>query len=201
MDVTELLNDLNLHHSNIQIDNFIIKKNGITNYGMYMQSLREIMNRKQSLLSLNYELKKHKLKIEELKHKLQNDNVRDDFSKRKWQLELDYLNDKTEYMERSIKSSENEMNRFVDIAIRLKEDIGEIDDDKRMLLETDFWIHKLAYNASSEIRSSGIIAKPTLEALDYVPIDIAEKVQKEIELVAPQGQNNHEQNIVFTTNI
>jgi hypothetical protein len=134
--IKNLLNDYQELHSEFQINNFIIGNQG-DKWAQYKQCLREIKARYVSVESDKAQLgilktrpKQRRLfwpsKINIAKRKLEENS---------WQKQIQSLCD-------AIGERERELDCFLKQALRLKEKIGEITDERRQQLELESWTDK-----------------------------------------------------------
>jgi hypothetical protein len=61
--LSELSLDQKSFHSKFQQDYFIVGRNGITDYGMYMQALRELFSRVTTLRTELFEIERTRIRI------------------------------------------------------------------------------------------------------------------------------------------
>lgn len=134
--IKRLLEDYQELHSDFQIEYFIIGSQGNA-WAQYKQCLREIKGRLQSIAGdkaqakiLEIELKQKKFfwpsRLNREKNKL---------DKKSKELRISLIYD-------TIKERERELDKFVEIASRLKAKIGSTNTEIRRELEAEMWIDK-----------------------------------------------------------
>ena len=132
--ISDFYKDYNPNHSDYQIKNFIIYKHGKTPYGQYRQSLREIFPRFKSILDSI-------IKIEELAEELdiyKNDGTtkrKEKISRLKLDKKIIELKMAKDGLQRLI----NEFKKFYSIACQLKNELGELTEEKLNKLDAEFW--------------------------------------------------------------
>jgi len=82
---------------------------------------------------------------------------------------LAVLKRKRQSMVDNLVETERELKRFVEIAVKLKEDFGEIDHQKRAVLEADSWRQKALKMAGIDLLINGRIGQPTMELILALP--------------------------------
>ena len=155
--IEKLLDDYQQYHSEFQIDNFIIGKEGC-NWSKYKQALREIDSRYKSLISQKEELELFELQKSRCwpfgsRFKI--------MAARRKRARLAMID--------QISETERELNKFVKIAVKLKEEIGDIGNGKRELLEADSWKQKALKMAGIDLLINGRIGQPTMELILALP--------------------------------
>ncbi len=160
MSIDELLKDYQGRHSTFQIDNFIIGKQG-DRWSRYKQALREISNRYQSLMDLKEDL--------ELFDMARCWRWRSLFGKRARIWKKRRIRSRAAMVE-NISETERELKRFVWLATKLKRDIGNLDKEKRAVLEADSWRQKSLRMAGIDLLVNGRIGQPTMELILALPV-------------------------------
>jgi len=157
--VDTLLSDYQSRHSDFQIDNFIIGKQG-DNWSMYKQCLREIHMRSTSLVTLKEDLEL--MDIERWKWKFSISKKSKIRKKRRARVRNELV--------KSINETERELKRFVSLAKKLKRKIGELSYEKRAVLEADSWLQKARRMAGMDMLiNRGQISQTTLEMIVALP--------------------------------
>lgn len=133
--IEELLADLQTAHSDLQIDRFIILSNGLTEYGCYKQSLRELHTRFHTMVG--YWLELESLKLDE------EDAVAKSTEGRRQQLELAKVRLRILSVRESLAESKREFLRFLAHADYLKSKVGELTPERRAEFEKEFWVQSL----------------------------------------------------------
>jgi len=187
--IDELLkNDLENRHSNFQISNFIIGKQGDP-WAQYKQCLIEIKGRLDNLEKLKEDAEILKIKMEEKRFYFptKNNVIKKRLRKRRADRQLqNILSD--------IIGTEREMEAFINLAKKLKEEIGELTEEKRYQLETKSWAAKGLKMAAIDILASGRISNQTYDFLFALPkesmVDIIRKLssKKPMELLGFESE-------------
>jgi len=183
MDLKTLLDDHQTGMSQFQDDYLVTTRAGGTLYGQYKQALRELYKRFRGLRELTCNNERLQIDIEELSEKV---NTTDGFEKRR--AEVDYK-EKVLLMEesqRAIKDTEREFKRFYQQASYLKEQIGELTDEKRHQLDTEMWVFKIKEMAVVDWVSNGRLRNNTFEFLHSLPKELKLEVAEALKL---QNQN------------
>jgi hypothetical protein len=164
--LNELLKDYNPKHSRYQISNYIIALNGRTKYGQYKQVLREIFPRVNNitqalaeiaileqeiaiLQEANYENFGDKYKIEKIKQ--QRKHVR--------------LKQQKDHLQIQLK----EFKEFYSIALQLKNELGELTEQRKEELEKEYWVITFKEKIALELACNGIVSQNTLETILAMP--------------------------------
>ena len=182
MDIDEILKDYRPKHTSYQIENFIIGMQG-SEWSKYKQCLRELKNRVETLQGLKEELEIKKLKSNG------NFSVFAFISKKKRRLnEIRQAQQKRSLraLENDIIGTEKELLKFAEIARRLKKKIGNLNPEKRALLEADSWYQKAKQMAAIDMICSHGISKATFEIILALPVADKNKILCEIESKDPK---------------
>lgn len=174
----EFNNDNDLFHSDYQIENFILIQNGHTPYGTYKQALRELSAREQSLrclfakeIDMQISLDEIKLDIQENLNK-EDRTARDDLTLKRLKLrqaELDYgLKD----MEKVKKETEREFRKFYSCAKYLKERLGNLTDERKAILEEEYWKESLKDAIACDLKSTGQIDPKHLKRIEDCSFEV-----------------------------
>lgn len=131
-----LLADNQSAHSDLQIDRFIILANGITEYGCYKQTLRELHTRFHAMLG--YWLELETLKCDEA-------DIGDPEGDRRKQLSLAKVRLHRISLEESFAESRREFLRFLGHAQYLKSKVGELTPERRAEFEREFWLENIRH--------------------------------------------------------
>lgn len=171
--IVEFINDNQNFHSNFQIDNFIIGNAGSTVYGRYVQAVRELSSRYESLKNayLDREIKEIDLKIAEEDHNLIGalDETRLNLLKRKSQINIIRKNSELENINKIIIDREREFARFYRHCQILKEKLGILTNEKRNELDQEYWFNKLKASSVLDLLTTGHIQGSTLELIASIP--------------------------------
>ena len=155
--IAVLLSDLEKYHSNFQIDNFIVG-NQCCAWSQYKQALREIHGRYETLISQKEDLELNDLKTVWRWRFGRRAQIKQNRRKRNRQALVD-----------SIAETERELNRFVEIAVKLKKEIGGLGNGKREVLEANSWRQKALKMAGIDLLVNGRIGQPTMELILALP--------------------------------
>ena len=173
----ELLNDHQLYHSEFQQDHYITGRAGGTLYGQYKQALRELYKRFRGLREAHCDRKKLEIEIEENLYKTEHGGM---FEKQYAKIEHERKVMQREEIERLIKDTKREFKRFYQQAIVLKEQIGELTDEKRRQLDKEMHVFKLKEMAVFDFVITGHLSKQTYEFLMAFPKEDRIKLAYEI---------------------
>jgi len=167
MDLSILLQDHQLYHSEFQQDHFITRRAGGTLYGQYKQSLRELFKRFRGLKELYYSKEELIINMEELEQKLIPEEE-DEFERRRLELKLGKNKYDMIELNKNIQDTEREFKRFYQQAYSLKQNpaIGELTDEKRKVLDQDMWAFKLKEMAYLDLLTTNRVGKNTLEFIN-----------------------------------
>jgi len=160
MDISILLKDHQLYHSELQQDHFITRRSGGTIYGQYKQALRELFKRFRGLKELYYNKEKLIIDTEEMAELVEAEENK--FEIRRKNLELEKFKYDMVELNKNIADTEREFKRFYEQAYSLKEIIGDLTDEKRRQLDKDMWIFKLKEMAYVDFISSGRLNENTI---------------------------------------
>ena len=166
-----LLSNHKLYHSNYQMENFIISKNGGTLYGMWKQNLRELYKRSRGLRETYCDNEKLAIEIEQLEHQIKVE--KDDFEKRLKEVELKRKIMLTEESERVLKDTEREFKKFYSQAVyldgKMSEKHGELTEEVLHNLEIEFWEYQAKERIALDYATQGNMTKQTLELIQSMP--------------------------------
>jgi DNA repair ATPase RecN len=176
MDLKKLLQDHQLYHSEFQQDNFITVRSGGTEYGQYKQALRELFKRYRGLKELYSEKELMQVDIDELTEK----KAKDKYEKRRNEIKRTQKIMSMEDLNKNIQDTEREFKRFYQQAAALKENIGELTDIKREILDRDMWEFKIKEMAVLDFAGTGRISRLTYEMLTSFPKEQRLKLAQEI---------------------
>lgn len=166
-----LLEDHRLYHSEFQQDYFITTRSGGTIYGQYKQSLRELYKRFRGLKGLYHEREMLQVDIDELEEKILNECNFNKFEQRRNKLNSEKKQLDMIELNKNVEDTEREFKRFYQHASSLKEQIGELTEEKRNQLDKEMWIHKLKEIAAVDFISNGRLKNTTVELINSVPIN------------------------------
>jgi len=167
--IEDLLKDYRPKHSEFQIRNFIIGSQGSA-WFKYKQCLREISSRNDALVN-----EKENLEIF--------DSKKPWF---KWFGKISKIKRQKRIRQRkallyAISETERELSAFVDMALDLKCSMGDIDDQKRAVLETEGWTQKARTMAGIDILTGGMsLSRQTIEMILMLPENKREILLAEI---------------------
>jgi len=158
--ITEsLLYDNESRHSDFQIENFIIKKQG-DKWAQYKQCLREIASRDSSI------------RDSEARNKALVSATKKSVRFKLWRL----LNRKKNGSGPEIRLPDGnlddlkaELDCFLKIAEKLKGELGEITEERRYKLETESWKNKGVKMAAIDILATGRVSNQTYDFIFSLP--------------------------------
>jgi hypothetical protein len=180
INLDKLFADHQLYHSDFQMDNLITVRAGGTLYGQYKQALRELYKRYRGLKQLCSERELLQVDIDELAVKKtcnQFEARRNEINRKTKLLSMDELN-------KNIKDTEREFQRFYAQACALKEQIGELTPENRDKLDRDMWEYKLKEMAAIDFLSQGRLGNVTVETIAAAPIEMRKEI---LRLISPQN--------------
>jgi hypothetical protein len=158
--IEDLLKDHQGHHSNFQVENFIIGCSGDL-WAQYKQALREIESRYEIVFTEREDLKVEKGRIEKYAHGVNGDTALKAILNRKiggYEKRL-----------KNVRDTSRELKRFVDLAEKLKKELGEITEERRYQLETESWKNKGIKMAAIDILATGRISNQTYDFIFSLP--------------------------------
>ena len=164
--IETLLQDHQPNHSDWQMDFAITAKAGGTPYGCYKQSLRELAARYQGVQQLQDNRELLLIEIEQFEHK----QPRTELKRRKREIQLRGLRRRLQAMELSLQETCRELERFLEQAIELKQQIGELTPDVRRKLEWEYWTHRIKCLMAVDLLSRGILSANVVELLHAIPV-------------------------------
>lgn len=182
--VNDLLKDHQLYHSDFQMDHFITIRSGGTPYGQYKQALRELDKRKRGLKGLYAEKALLQIDIDELEHEII--QAEESYvNKVDYELERNRVKRgqkimQIEDLDRNIQDTEREFVRFYSQAASLKEQIGELTQERRKQLDEEMWAFNLKKLAAMDVITAGHVQKNTLEIIMAAPAEMRMKTLDEL---------------------
>jgi hypothetical protein len=184
IDLKTLLNDHQPFHSNLQIDRFIVAKSGGTEYGMYMQAVRELNKRWRGLKDLYSQRELLNIDIAEFEcgHV---DDEDDFFNHARAEVKKAQKLSQVEDLEQTIADTEREFSRFYSIASSLKESLGELTEDVRDALDLQMWIHKATHECAKAMLLGRPHSQSSLELMASLPVEARDEVRTALN--APGG--------------
>lgn len=180
MSLESLLADHEQFHSSLQIDCFIIAKNGGTLYGMYKQALRELDSRYGALGSDHVQRRK----LEASLQRLESETVTDE-GRFRHETEVMEGRFKLDGLMRTIADREREFARIFAIAQSLKESIGELTPQRREVLEKQLWMHRSLEAAAADLLNQGRVSADVFRMIGSLPSDMRKQCLKMLE--QPEG--------------
>ena len=176
--VETLLKDHESRHSDFQIENFIIKKQGDA-WAQYKQCLREISSRHESITGKENRARDISAGIKKsVRFKLWRFLNRKRFAGNGSGPEIKSADGNT-------KDLKAELACLLKIAQKLKEEIGEVTEEKRYQLETKSWAAKGLKMAAIDLMASGRISNQTYDFLFALPKDSMVDIIKELSSKKP----------------
>ena len=177
MDLKTLLDDHQTGMSKFQDDYLVTLRAGGTLYGQYKQSLRELYKRFRGLRELTCKHERLLIDIDELEEKIKTE---EGFELKR--SEVDYTEKVmlTEESTRSINDTEREFKRFYQQASYLKEQIGDLTDEKRHQLDMEMWEFKVKEMAVIDLVTARQIRNVTYEFLSAMPKEMKRRIALEL---------------------
>lgn len=174
----ELLNDHRLYHTEAQQDFFITTKAGGNLWGQYKQAIRELYKRFRGLRETTCDRDKLEVEIEE--QLFIANTSEDEFKKRYAVIEHIRKTMQMEEIERVIKDTKKEFQRFYSQACILKKQLGEITEEKRKKLDKELLLYKIKESAAVEYSISKGISQRTYENIHCLPAELRKNIVDEI---------------------
>lgn len=173
--INELLQDHQAGHSGLQIDQFIALKGNWTPYGRYKQCLREIDGRHRGLQELHEEAELATLDLDQAASLLSGLPVgTSDHVRRR--IDRDRKRRRLADIQRTIADQQRELDRFVELATDLKEQIGELTPERRAVLDREMWAVRTRAMVALDMFSTGSISASTAELLIALPADMRQPI-------------------------
>ncbi len=177
-DLKDLMEDYQMFHSQFQQDYFITARNGLTEYGMYKQALREVYSRYKTLKDLYFSREKVLVDIDEKKSLSEKDD--DEFVRRKAVIEHRELLFSLEDRELTISETEKEFKRFVEQALYFKNKFGNISEEDKKKLDEEMWFAKIREMCAVDLITSVRLRNTTYEIIIALPSVTKNKILAEI---------------------
>jgi hypothetical protein len=162
--LSDLFIDHRLYHEEIQQDNFIVARAGITDYGKYKQALRELHKRYRGLKQIEIEKKKNELKIR--RYTILGIVF---FFIPMIRIKLAECKMAHEEIKFNISETQREFDRFYTLACTYKEKTGELTPEKRNQYENEYWKTYLKRQLAIEYIAYGNPTNVTLELIGSAP--------------------------------
>lgn len=164
LNIDELIADFRPFHTEFQIEHFIVGTEGPTEWGRYKQALRELEGRTEGVRASVLLLERARLRLGRLIF----------WSWLPWRrsdrkLNLVEAGDSIKSMELALADTKREQRAFFELARGLKDIIGDLTEEKRARLESDYWFERMRYQAMLELHTTGTLHKSTLETLMTMP--------------------------------
>ncbi len=179
-----LFADHEMYHSEFQQDYIITARSGMTEYGQYKQSLRELHRRYRGLKSQFIERERKLVDIEEAEEIL-NGSI-EDYDMRRRRLDLAEKKMQLEEIDLSIHHTRREFVRFYQQAIALKAKIGELTPTKRKELDMHMWEERFKRQCAIDFVSNGRLLNTTIESINSCPPMMRQRILK---MIRPEMQN------------
>jgi hypothetical protein len=175
--ITELLDDHQPFHSNLQIERFIVSKSGLTVYGSYRQAVRELWKRRRGLQELYSNRELLLIDIEQMAE--QQPKIECRYDARRAEIHIATKRISLDELDRTIQDTEREFLRFWEIASALKDQVGELTQDRRDEMDREMWDHQILAMAATDILSSGHLSPNVIGMLQSLePAHREEMCQK-----------------------
>ena len=165
-----LLEDHQTGMTKFQDDNFVTAKAGITVYGQYKQSLREVYKRVRGLREGYSDRDKLLIEIDEQKWIMENDE--DQFKRRYAEVEYNRKTMQMDESRRVLEDTQRELENFYNQAENFKSILGELTPEREEILEMDMWNAKFQEMAAIDIVTTGSIGAGTYELMNSFPSEM-----------------------------
>jgi len=173
--LNQILNDHSSNHSDLQIESFNIATNGITEYGQYIQTIRELKVRYGNLKRMYCEKELLEVDLEELQC---NKDFANNFDKKRNEINIKKKFMSLEDISRNIKDSETEFYKFYLLAKDLKSKIGELTEERKNQLDKEMWLIKIKLMAATDLKLCGNLRSSTIEMINFLPEDMKSEIIK-----------------------
>jgi hypothetical protein len=160
--IQKLMQDHQLYMSEFQHDNLVTCRAGLTLYGQYKQSLREMYKRIRGLRESVLDRELLLVDISELQEKQEDNRYRNEYDRKRDAIELTRKQMLLEEANRVVNGTLREFNSFYRQAYALKAEIGELTPEKRDRLDRKMWREKILLMAHIDIETRGRIGENAL---------------------------------------
>lgn len=167
--IEQLLADHQAGHSELQIDRFIIEKGNWTPYGRYKQALREIDSRHASLQAMREDAEIAELELRSVLAWFRRLTRRGQIANARQRRKL-------EGIRRVMATQQRELDRLVTLAAGLKEQIGELTDERRAELDAELWAVRTRAMLALDLFAGGRPSPGTAELLVALPEEIRQPI-------------------------
>jgi hypothetical protein len=172
--IKKLLADHRSGHSDFQVDHFVVGAE-VNPWAQYKQALREVAGRWESIETMRLDLQV--LEATPPPKRVFAIGARYRVPARirrvKWEREVARLR-------AAIASTERELSRFVELAVDLKKQIGELTEDERARLEAESWADKARRMAQIDYLVAGAISRQTIEFIEHFPRPMRQRLLIEV---------------------
>lgn len=175
IDIKHMMQDHQSGHSDLQIDHFIVSKGNWTPYGRYKQCLREIASRHNALLEMREEAELAVLDLDDAKLALEREALGTPAAVRK-RVACDRQRRRLESIHRTVATQQRELDRLVALATDLKQQVGELTDDRRAELDAELWSVRVRAMVALDMFTSGHLSQSTAELLIALPVEIRQPI-------------------------
>lgn len=175
--VEELLKDHQTGHSEFQDDYLITVRAGGDTYGQYKQALRELHRRETGLREIEFSIEILEIDIDELDGK----SPANEYDSRRNAVELRKKTMQLEEAQRVYRDTKREFDRFWHQACQLKDEIGELTDEKRNKLDRDMWLNKVKSMIAIDLVCNGRPSQGTYEFVASLPKGMKREVLSSIQ--------------------
>jgi hypothetical protein len=175
LDLDKFREDHQSFHSEFQIDNFIVRKNGVTTWGQYKQALRELLSRESSLKSLYVNIRQIEIDLDEVEYEIDilkaSQDIKDGFELRRKELDRLSCIEGLKGSEDTLKDTIREFTRFYNITAHLKDKLGDITPEKRLKLEDAHWLYSTKKKIAEDVMETGTISLETRRSINAFPTE------------------------------
>lgn len=175
--VDTLLNDHQPLHSDLQIDAWIVNRDNWTPWGKYQQALRELHGRRSTIESLTHEIAVAELDLNDLANRAPWFGTA---RRKRWSLAFDQQLRKLRDLRASLAECRREFSRFHAIASTLKEELGEIDPERRAQLDRETWTMRMRMMLALDLAANGRVSASLLGMLAAAPETIRKSLACEM---------------------
>ena len=169
-----LLLDFQPFHGRFQQDVIITRMHGKTEYGCYLQALRELHTRYVQLGSDYCERDLLRVRIRRKDRDLEKET--DELEREELLIKRRKLSFRLDDLCLHIRDMEREFTRFYSQAVFLKSRLGELTEERRIQLDWEAWVFNVKFLVVADLLAEGRLTMNTVDLLTACPEDIRKEV-------------------------
>lgn len=190
------LADHRLYHSEFQIDHFVTARGGDNHpWGMYVQCLRELHNRRASLQDCENAIAQNEISIEESRWKLGKRvwTRAGKFEKQRETIKLRKLVAGQDSLAKQFRETMRETNRFLEQADYLRGQYGDrpLSAERKQELDQEYWQHRLKLQIASSVLVNGVAPMDVVQMLPGLPAAMRDHLLLFINLMSKETALAH----------